>query len=108
MQSLFVINEKDNVGVAIENLESGEAELVGAFAREKLTLLRDIQKGHKAALRDIAQGEPVIKYGVSIGEALKDIARGEWVHLHNMKSGYDERSSSIDPEKGIIRDTAYE
>lgn len=108
MQSIFVINAKDNVGVAIEDVESGETELSGAMNHEKLLLSEYIRIGHKAAVRDIVRGEYVIKYGVCIGKAIKDIKRGEWVHLHNMKSNYDERSSFIDPEEGIIKDTVYE
>lgn len=40
--------------------------------------------GHKAALRDIAAGEAVRKYGVVIGHATEDIAAGEHVHVHNL------------------------
>ena len=40
--------------------------------------------GHKAALRDIAAGEAVRKYGVVIGHATENIAAGEHVHVHNL------------------------
>jgi altronate hydrolase len=69
-----VINERDNVGVALVGDEK-------------------IPSGHKLALRDIASGEPIIKYGEVIGRATADIARGEWVHTHNLKSHLDEASS---------------
>lgn len=39
--------------------------------------------GHKAALRPIACGESIIKYGVVIGIATADIGTGEHVHVHN-------------------------
>lgn len=39
--------------------------------------------GHKVALRPIARGGPVIKYGVAIGRATCDIASGAHVHVHN-------------------------
>ena len=42
--------------------------------------------GHKYALRDIAEGENVIKYGMPIGHATKPIAKGEHVHVHNVKT----------------------
>ncbi|MGI5894240.1 MAG: UxaA family hydrolase [Candidatus Merdivicinus sp.] len=45
-----------------------------------------IPVGHKRAIRAIAKGEPVIKYGYPIGEASCDIAAGEWVHSHNLKT----------------------
>lgn len=44
--------------------------------------------GHKLAFRSIAAGDKILKYGASIGSATRDIAAGEHVHLHNMKSDY--------------------
>lgn len=41
-------------------------------------------RGHKIALRNIAKGEPVVKYGFPIGRATQNIAEGEWVHSHNL------------------------
>lgn len=41
-------------------------------------------RGHKIALRNIAKGEPVVKYGFPIGRATQDIAEGEWIHSHNL------------------------
>ncbi|MBO4888357.1 MAG: altronate dehydratase [Firmicutes bacterium] len=46
----------------------------------------DLRNGHKYAVRDIRQGEEVIKYGFPIGAATQDIAAGEHVHTHNLKS----------------------
>lgn len=45
-----------------------------------------IPAGHKRAIRPIAKGEAVIKYGHPIGEASCEIAAGEWVHSHNLKT----------------------
>lgn len=42
--------------------------------------------GHKYAIKNIAQGEKVIKYGYPIGQALSDIKEGEQVHSHNLKT----------------------
>lgn len=39
---------------------------------------------HKFAVRDIGQGEQVLKYGEVIGEATRPIKAGEHVHVHNM------------------------
>ena len=44
------------------------------------------EDGHKYALRDIAEGENVIKYGMPIGHAVRAIAKGEHVHVHNVKT----------------------
>ena len=67
----IIINEKDNVGVCLDGKEG-------------------IPAGHKFALREICKGEYVIKYGEIIGRATQDIAQGEWVHTHNVKSHLDE------------------
>ena len=47
--------------------------------------------GHKYALRPIAAGENVIKYGQPIGHATRPIAAGEHVHTHNLATNLGER-----------------
>lgn len=47
--------------------------------------------GHKVALRDIALGEDVIKYGFPIGHATKAIVKGEVVHIDNLKTNLKEQ-----------------
>jgi (2R)-sulfolactate sulfo-lyase subunit alpha len=42
--------------------------------------------GHKIALTDIKKGATVWKYGQDIGKAVADIAKGEHVHVHNLKT----------------------
>ena len=66
-----VISEKDNVAVLLES--EGK-----------------IPAGHKIALKDIAEGEEIIKYSHRIGRATQTIRKGEWVHSHNMKTALDE------------------
>ena len=46
----------------------------------------NLEDGHKYALRDIAEGENIIKYGNPIGHAICDIKKGEHVHTHNIKT----------------------
>lgn len=46
----------------------------------------NLENGHKYALRDIANGETIMKYGNPIGHATCDIKAGEHVHSHNMKT----------------------
>ena len=48
------------------------------------------EDGHKYALRDIAEGENVIKYGMPIGHATCAIGKGEHVHVHNLKTNLGE------------------
>jgi len=82
---LLLLSEKDNVCVAVAAIEPGERVLFGGKPIEVLTR---IPLGHKLAVRAIAEGETVVKYGVSIGLATRAIAAGEHVHTHNLKSNY--------------------
>jgi galactarate dehydratase len=52
----------------------------GAVLPEGVTLLERIPSGHKVALRDIATGEPVRRYDVTIGYAAEDLPAGTWVN----------------------------
>lgn len=79
MKKTIVISPKDLVGVALVSLKKGEEA-------EGVTLLEDIEKGHKFALRDIEKDEQVIKYGEVIGRATADIKAGEHIHSHNMST----------------------
>lgn len=82
--SLYIrINESDNVAVALSNLQKG-CEVV--IDDEKITLKENIAMGHKFALRDIAVGEKIIKYGYPIGTSTCDIKQGEHIHIHNIKT----------------------
>ena len=47
--------------------------------------------GHKYALRPIAAGENVVKYGMPIGRATEPIAPGEHVHVHNVRTNLDQQ-----------------
>ena len=107
-QTAFVIDARDNVATALSPLVPGEVQLLGEAPRADLTAVTDVPKGHKIALRAIASGEPVLKYGIPIGSATEDIPEGSWVHLHVMRSNYDERSSHLDVKTGAPKDTRYE
>lgn len=108
-QTAFQIDLTDNVATALVPIAAGaEVTLLGDTTRETLPAATDIPVGHKIALRDIAGGEDIVKYGVVIGRATADIPAGSWVHLHVMRSIYDERSSHLDVVTGAPRDTRYE
>lgn len=51
----------------------------------------NLSDGHKYALRDIAKGENIIKYGNPIGHATEDIKKGEHVHTHNVKTNLSDK-----------------
>ena len=72
----------DNVAVALRALPAA-APLPGCSARTA----GPVPAGHKAAVRAIAAGQPVVKYGQIIGFADRAIAAGEHVHVHNLSMG---------------------
>ncbi len=83
------INEKDNVATVFSNgAEKGAAVTVkDEKGKEKeIVISEDIPYGHKLAIRDIAKGELIIKYGEEIGIAVADIKKGDYVHVHNLES----------------------
>ena len=84
---LIRIHPDDNVAVALEDLHAGEALEVDSVS---VVAAEDISRGHKIALRMIAEGEPIVKYGNPIGLARTDIAQGAWVHVHNVRTGLSE------------------
>lgn len=82
---LLLLAPGDNVLVVRDQIEAGETFLVEGHA---VRLPARLGLGHKVARAAIAQGGKVIKYGAPIGSATLDVAPGEHVHLHNMKSDY--------------------
>ena len=86
MRNAMIIDAKDNVAVAIEPIAKGDAAGYVCEGKEvSLPALEDITIYHKLATRDIAKGEPVVKYGEHIGVASSDIKAGEHVHVHNVE-----------------------
>ena len=83
MNPVIVISENDNVGTALEPLEAGRSI---ALSGTSIVIAAAIPRGHKVALACIRTGQPVIKYGSSIGVATADIAAGAHVHTHNLSS----------------------
>ncbi|MDO5545660.1 MAG: UxaA family hydrolase, partial [Eubacteriales bacterium] len=79
MPDFIHIHPNDNVAVALHPIPAG-TEFSGVRAAE------EIPQGHKMALKAIAEGEQIVKYGFSIGHTTTSIAPGQWVHTHNMKT----------------------
>jgi (2R)-sulfolactate sulfo-lyase subunit alpha len=85
----FLIHDAgDVVGVAVRDLAPGPAS--GGYLRGDEVVRVDLREavplGHKLALADINGGQDIIEYGQRVGLALRDIARGEYVHVHNVRS----------------------
>jgi altronate hydrolase len=82
---LIVLHASDNVAVARVALAPGAD--VASPGGTTLRVRDAIEAGHKVALRPIARGEAVLKYGQPIGVAGADIQPGEHVHVHNLGMG---------------------
>ena len=81
----LLLSDKDNVLVARANVPEG---LAVALEGGTVTLSRPIPMAHKIARHPIAAGAVILKYGMPIGIATADIAAGEHVHVHNIRSAY--------------------
>jgi hypothetical protein len=85
MPDTMQLSPGDNIVVLVRSTTKGEVVDLGG---EPIRLPEPLSLGHKLAARAIATGERILKYGVPIGSSTRDIAKGEHVHLHNMKSDY--------------------
>lgn len=88
MLNFLVIHKNDNVGVALCPVARGETVDVNGVPA---VVCQDVAAGHKIAIKPIAKGADVIKYGHAIGRAKEDIAAGCWVHTHNLQTKLDEK-----------------
>lgn len=79
MKDHIQINEKDNVVVALQEIPAGTV-------LEGVAALETIPAGHKMAIKDIAEGGEVTKYGFRIGTAKEAVKAGAWIHTHNVKT----------------------
>lgn len=85
MEELVIMDSRDNIAVVMaSSLPKGSTVTVNGIS---LTAQSDIPFAHKVALRPIARGERIFKYGEPVGIATADIAAGEHVHVHNVVSG---------------------
>ena len=87
---LLVHDRKDTVGVVvIEGLKKG-TDMLCVVTHDnssfKLKSKMDVQIGHKVALTDIKKGDTIWKYGQDVGVAKATIAKGEHVHVQNIKT----------------------
>jgi len=91
--SVVLLHPRDNVAIARVSVAAGQpVEINGVTILAKAP----VPAGHKVALRTIALGGPVYRYGNVIGFATKTIEPGEHVHVHNV--GYRE----LDPGEVAI------
>ena len=81
------VDDLDNVATIFANgiTDGTEVEVRDKKGNsEIITVHGDVPYGHKIALRDIAPGEHIMKYGECIGAASHPIHKGGYVHVHNL------------------------
>jgi (2R)-sulfolactate sulfo-lyase subunit alpha len=81
---------KDTVAVAVvEGIEAGTTLKAWIMDEDRTITVKAVQEipiGHKVALKDMAVGDTVYKYGVDIGKVVAPIKTGEHAHVHNIKT----------------------
>jgi altronate dehydratase small subunit len=109
MQRCFKVHAADNVATMLDDAGAGNVSILGSLdSSQTIALLEPIKLGHKIALSDLRPGQAVVKFGVSIGHATCPVRAGQWVHLHNLASDFDQRSQTLDLHTGGATDTKYE
>lgn len=73
------INENDNVAITVNAIPAGTIVMDDILANQ------DIPQGHKIALCNIGEGEPIVRYSVTLGYALHSIKKGDWINEHMLK-----------------------
>ena len=88
MRNGVIIDDRDNVVVAIYPLHAGDEVTYALPGGESghVAANQDVPLFHKVARQDIKAGQAVVKYGEFIGQATCDIKAGDHVHVHNCAS----------------------
>lgn len=77
------INPADSVVVCLQPKQKGEIIEVDGL---NITLNQDTPAGHKVLIKNVKEGEDIIKYGYPIGHARQDMKAGDWVNETNLKT----------------------
>ncbi len=83
MVQYLKINPADNVVVAIQAITKGTVLNIDG---KSIIALDDVPAGHKIAIKDLAAGEDVVKYGYPIGHAREPKPAGSWMNENNIKT----------------------
>ena len=87
---IIIHDKKDNVGVVvIEKIipnQDCNCWIMENDDSTKIQSKNEILLGHKIAMTDLSAGDTIIKYGHDIGKVIKEIKKGEHVHVHNVKT----------------------
>jgi altronate hydrolase len=98
--ALLRLHLEDDVAISKIDLQPGCAAALASTAGIQVIVQTPVPSGHKVALREIAPGEPVRRYGQVIGLATRPIRPGEHVHTHNLSAPDTTRSENGAPSPG--------
>jgi (2R)-sulfolactate sulfo-lyase subunit alpha len=75
-----VVTENVKAGMALQGWIMDEDRMINLVARQYIPI------GHKIALKDMAVGDTVLKYGIDMGKVVGTIKAGEHAHVQNIKT----------------------
>ena len=108
LRTYLKINPADTVVVCLTEKKKGEIIEVDG---QKIALLQDTPAGHKVLIKDVSEGDNIIKYGYPIGHAITSMKAGQWVNENNLKtnlSGTLEYTyTPVNEELSIKNDNRY-
>lgn len=79
------LHPDDNIAVAARRVPEGTKFSFDGTG--EVTTRETIEMGHKVALRPLETGQPIKKFGQTIGFASAMIPVGAWIHVHNVTAG---------------------
>jgi (2R)-sulfolactate sulfo-lyase subunit alpha len=87
----FVLHDRrDTVAVVVvEGVKAGmtlDGWIMDEDKSASVVARQDIPIGHKVALKDMAVGDTVWKYGIDMGKVVQPIQAGQHAHVHNIKT----------------------
>ena len=83
LKTYLKINPADSVVVCLEAKQKGD---IIEIDDQQIFVNQDTPAGHKVLIKDVKQGEDIIKYGYPIGHAITDLKAGDWVNENNLKT----------------------
>lgn len=89
VSGFLVHRDGDSVGVAVTDLTPGPvrgSSLSNPDISISIEVTEPIPLGHKLAITTIGQGQQVVEYGACVAVAIREIAVGQLVHVHNVRS----------------------
>lgn len=98
---ILILSENDDVAVALCDIAKGTT-----IHKLGITTKKSVPSGHKLAIRALASGDLVRKYGQTIGSAATDIAPGDHVHNHNLSFEGVTARTEPSPRSQAVIDTA--